>query len=109
MTKTRQALALLADGSKTFKTIADELCLNETEARRVIGYLQMQGYIDSIPLSYTITPKGVERHQFKAKSSPEKLARVHKRNQALRAAASAEKTMSMARSAPNSVFALGAM
>lgn len=105
MTKTKQVLARLSEGPKTFKDIVEGLEMDETEMRRMIGYLQKKGYIETVPLTYRLTNEGVERHKFKPKSSPEKIARSHRRNQAIRAKEQAD-IASVRHRQPNSVFAL---
>lgn len=108
MTKAKRALAVLSSGNKTVQQLKDEMGIDGAEYRALIEYLQMRGYIETIPLSYQLTPEGVKRHNFKPKSSPQKIAQVHKRNQAVRAKAKQESQISNAiHSQPNSVFALG--
>jgi DNA-binding IclR family transcriptional regulator len=105
-TKTKTVLARLAEGPKTFKDIVDGLDMDETDMRRLIGYLQKRGYIETVPLTYQLTSAGEKRHAFKPKSSPQKIARVHARNQAIRARERMD-IASVSHRQPNSVFALG--
>jgi len=104
-TKTKQVLARLSEGPKTFKDIIDGLEMDETEMRRLIGYLQKRGYIETVPMTYRLTKAGDKRHEFKPKSSPKKIAQVHKRNQAIRAMEKMDLSGVKHRQ-PNSVFAL---
>jgi len=103
MTKAKRALAVLSSGNKTVQQLKEELGIDGAEYRALVEYLQMRGYIETIPLSYQLTSDGWKRHEFKPKSSPAKIAQVHKRNQAVRAKAK------QASQIPNSVFQLGAM
>lgn len=105
MTKTKQVLARLSEGPKTFKDIVDGLEMDETEMRRMIGYLQKRGYIETVPLTYQLTNDGMKRHKFTPKSSPKKIAQVHKRNQAIRAKEQLD-IATVRHRQPNSVFAL---
>ena len=104
MTKTKKVLSCLIEGGKTYSDIRDEVGLSETDLRRVIGYLQKRGYIETIPLSYELTQYGKARHEYKPKSSPKKIAQVAARNKRVRESRSATYSMG-----PNSVFQLGAM
>lgn len=105
MTKTKQVLARLSEGPRTFKDIWEGLEMDETEMRRIIGYLQKRGYIETVPLTYQLTGDGMKRHKFKPKTSPEKIAKSHKRNQAIRAKEKLD-IATVRHRQPNSVFAL---
>jgi len=104
-TKTKQVLASLSEGPKTFKDIIDGLDLDETEMRRMIGYLQKRGYIETVPLTYQLTTAGEKRHKFKPKTPARKIAQSHQRNQAMRSKERMD-LASVATRQPNSVFAL---
>ena len=104
-TKTKQVLARLSEGPKTFKDITDGLEMDENDMRRLIGYLQKRGYIETVPLAYQLTSAGEKRHKFKPKTPAKKIAQSHKRNQAIRARERMD-IASVSDRQPNSVFAL---
>lgn len=74
MTRTKQILKLLVDGEpRTFKKIADQLGLPEMRVRNTIAELKLDGLIESVPLSYVITPDGEKRARWVPKTSEERI------------------------------------
>jgi hypothetical protein len=81
-TKTKQILAALSGGPKTFADIKEALGLDDVETRRVIGYLQKCGYIDSVPVTYAISEAGKQRAGRKLVTDEKRLARISQRRAA---------------------------
>lgn len=108
MTKTKQALAWIAQG-KPYKQMAADLGLTQKELSMLMTNLRNRGYIEIVPVTYRLTEKGKERNEFVPKTPPEILA-LHRRIYRMTVEhESSEKIVAHARrSQPNSVFKLGA-
>lgn len=97
MTTTKDFLrALLIDGEpRTTLEIAEILGVSELDARMSICNWRRDGYLESAPVVYTITPKGRAKAGHQPKAKPPKASRA---DEMVRAAI---------RQNPNSAFNMG--
>lgn len=110
MTKTKKALLWLAQG-KPRKDMEADLGLTTRQCTNLIDHLRVSGYIEPLPLTYSLTEKGKKRAEHAPKTK-EKVLEVQREYQRKRywkdRKEPTQNSVSHAvRTQPNSVFALG--
>lgn len=101
MTATKQFLRIMATGEpQSIKAMVKLTGLSEQKVKETIAHMRQFGYLESSPVTYQITDKGIERSMFEPKVPSQPRKRQPKPVDAVGHAI---------RNQPNSVFALGGM